>query len=230
MVLAFVAAGPASGQALRYDSSEVAVRTPPDDALASYRADPDYAYDRDEPEGESWWDRFKAWLWETIFSNIFSEEMTPFWRLVLYVVIGLGLLFAILRLLQMDARGLIAGRKARRLDFAELEENLDHLDFDRLIAEAIAAQDYRRAVRLVYLQALRQLADRELIHWTRDKTNHDYLDELNTSALHGPLADLTYVFEYVWYGDFPVDAGSFAWVQKAYGRFTEHLPQPEPVA
>ena len=92
------------------------------------------------------------------------------------------------------------------------------MDFDRLIAEATAARAYRRAVRLLYLKTLKTLAADNLIDWQRDKTNHEYIAELRQPALRSSFAELTFLFEYIWYGDFPVDEGVF---DRARSRFTQ---------
>ena len=124
----------------------------------------------------------------------------------------------------MDA-GRVFQRRSRRapLVLEAADEDLHTTDFDRLVEEAVAAGQYRRAVRLLYLKTLQTLADDGLIAWQRDKTNHAYVEELRRPALRPAFARLTDLFEFVWYGDFPVDAALYARMQQHFAAFGDHL-------
>ena len=207
---------------VRLDTGRVDVRTLTPDALRAFRGDPDFAYDRQQPPSESWWTRFKVWLKEKLFAPLENRGVSRLVDWVFWILAGLGLIYAVLKLLRMEPRGLFYGRSDRRRPaFAEIED-IHEADFDRLIAEATAAEDFRRAVRLLYLKTLKALAARELITWRPDKTNHEYLRELSQqqASLQTDLTALfdrlTYFFEYIWYGDFPVDKVAY---QRAHERF-----------
>ncbi len=218
------AAAPAAAAEVRYDTSDVALRAPAPDALRAYHDDPAFAYDRAPPEPVTWWDRFKAWLREKIFGPLGELNLGPVLRWILYAVAAFGIVFALLRLLRMEAVGVFSGKRPPPGPaFETVDEDIRTMDFDRMIDEAVAAGDYRRAVRLLYLKTLKTLAARGLIDWQRDKTNHEYLDELRRPALRGPFAELTYLFEYVWYGDFPVDDAVFGRVRGAFTRFGQQM-------
>ncbi len=211
---------------VRYDSSAVVLRTPAPDALHVYLDDPAFRYDREPPEPVSWWDRFVAWLREKIFGPLGEMNLGPVLRWFFYALAAFGLFFAVTRLLRMDAGGVFYGkRKAPGPAFETVEADLREIDFDRQIDEAVAARDFRRAIRLLYLKTLKTLAVRELIDWQRDKTNHAYVDELRRPALRTPFAALTDLFEYVWYGDFPVDEAAFGRFRGAFARFGEQVQE-----
>lgn len=212
-VAVLLAAGCLAGSAqaqVRYDSSAVTVRTLPDEVLQAYRADPAYRYDA-ERAPETWWDRLKDRLWERLVAPLLSPGLGPLRRALFYLLVAGLVAFALLRLLRMEAGGLFYSRHAPgavRLHEADAELPAD--DLERLVEEAVARQDYRRAVRLSYLRLLKHLSARGLIVWRPDKTNHDYAVELGRSSFRAAFARLTAVFDYVWYGDFPVDAALFA--------------------
>jgi len=216
LVLAGLTA-PAYGQAVRYDSSTVAVRVLPDDVLRPYRDDPAYHYLRAQAPA-SWWDRFKQWLWERLTAPFRSQAAGPVTRVLLYVLVAAAVGYALLRLLRMDAGGLFYARPADGRLRMEEEGDLAGLDLDRLIDEAVTVGDYRRAVRLSYLRLLQHLSARGLITWRAEKTNRDYAEELGASPLRAPFARLTALFDHVWYGDFPVDAALFARVHADFDR------------
>ena len=75
------------------------------------------------------------------------------------------------------------------------------------------------AVRYLYQKSLISLRNKELIQWKQDKTNHEYLYELGEHPAALPFDRLTYFYEYVDYGDFPIDEHRFAKIQKVYNEF-----------
>lgn len=209
---------------VRYDSSAVTARNPGPDALRVYRNDPDFLYDREPTAPLGLWDRFIRWLDENFFGPL--RDATPGWvsDWFYYLLAAVGIAFAIARLLRMDLAGVFSRkRKQTGLAFDLVPEDIRALDFDRLIDEAVAARAYRRAVRLLYLKTLKALTTRNLIDWQRDKTNHEYIDELPQPTLRRAFAELTMLFEHVWYGDFAVDEAAFGRVRRSFIRFDEDV-------
>ncbi len=215
----------AHGQAppVRIDTSPLVVRTPPPDVLAPYRGDPAFDYERSVPERVSLWARIKAWVWEHIFRPLGASAMQPFWRFVYYAVVAGAMTFLLLRLLRMDVRGVFRGKRHRASTGDLFQEHPASLDLDARIEEAVAGSDYRRAVRLLYLKALRELDEQNLIVWRWEKTNQDYIDELRNASLRRPFVELTYLFEYIWYGAFPADAAAFGRMRRVFARLHERL-------
>ena len=169
------------------------------------------------------WSRFLRWLDENFFGPL--RDVTPGWfsRGFYYVLAAAGITFALLRLLRMDIAGTFYRKRTKNgVTFDVVPEDIRALDFDRLIDEAVAARDYRRAVRLLYLKTLKTLTTRNLIDWQRDKTNREYIDEVPASNRRD-FAELTRLFEYVWYGDFAVDEAIFGRVRRSFIRFDEAL-------
>ena len=72
------------------------------------------------------------------------------------------------------------------------------VDFPGGIAEALSRQNYREAVRLLYLQTLKQLSDAERIDWQLYKTPTQYINEVRLPAFR----QLTNHFLRVRYGNF----------------------------
>jgi len=92
------------------------------------------------------------------------------------------------------------------------------LELDDPIQVAIREGQFRKATRLLYLKALREMQSRSMITWRREKTNRDYLRELTRPELRPAFQDITYMFEYIWYGEIPVDRDNF---NRAYTSFVE---------
>ncbi|NNF59013.1 MAG: DUF4129 domain-containing protein [Rhodothermaceae bacterium] len=213
-----------------YDSAAVAPRTVPVDRLDRFLNDPAYHYDRVETRGPSLWEAFLRWLDRVLFQPI-GENTTPlFWRILWSSLAVLLLAWLVTRLLRADGSGLFRRRDAD-LDAPEgailLDtEDIEAVDLDALLERALAAQRYRDAARFLYLRALQALTARGLIDWQKNKTNREYLRELRRTSradLGRPFADVTRLFEWIWYGEATVDAARFAAVQVRFDRLTAAL-------
>ena len=117
-------------------------------------------------------------------------------------------------------------RRSSKLRVAEMspetEELLLHSDFDRLANEAIAAGNFRLAVRYLFLKALQQLRDANHINYEPDKTNTKYIQEIPL-LLKEDFSRLALQYEYVWYGNFEINESQFMAVQKAFTTLTNKV-------
>ena len=108
-------------------------------------------------------------------------------------------------------------KKIKPGDAAAPVENIDELDIESLLRDALAGGDLRLAIRVHYLLLLKKLNDAELIKWKKNKTNRDYLSELyGRHASYDDVRMLTLAYELVWYGERSVSPDSF---QKLSGDF-----------
>lgn len=79
-------------------------------------------------------------------------------------------------------------------------EDIQTLDTDVLLNQALAKGDYRGAVRIQFLKVLKDLSTKERINWRKEKTNRDYSRELRKEVYGRQFNELTTIFDYVWYG------------------------------
>ena len=89
------------------------------------------------------------------------------------------------------------------------EERLHQQDYDELLQSALEKNEFKNAVRILYLKALQDLTKAELITWKANKTNSDYLRELSSHPAKSTFSRLTYFYEYVEYGDFEINRDGF---------------------
>ena len=202
------------------------VRRPAADRLQELRGQRDFQYVEGQPTQPGFWDRLKAWFWLWLGDLLDTKAGKTTWNTLYYGIIAAALVFAVLKLLQVDLTKMF-GRAPRSLPLAYEagQENIHELNFADALAQAEAAGNLRLAVRLGYLQLLKQLTDRDLIDWQPDKTNQAYLRELATSrpAARPDFAELTRQFEYAWYGELPVSAALYQQVREAQLQFGRQL-------
>lgn len=201
----------------RVDTLHVSPRSFDRTLLEELKADPDLNYKETPTVAESLWDRFLA-LFADLIDSLFRNAVTTDWGRVFTFVIGLALVIAlIMTILKVNAfRIFYKGEGESAVSYNVLDENIHEMDFDDLIAEAIARRDFRTAIRLLFLKSLKILSDKNLIQWEHGKTNHDYLAELKKDDLRNGFNELNYYFEYAWYGNFSVNDEMFKRVQQIF--------------
>ena len=215
----------------RIDSIPVSQRHFSQAAIDKYRQDPEFDY-AVVKVSENWWDRFWDNVWEVwnrfwtwvghLFEKLFGHTAVgkgtaSVFRLVVILLVAGLIIYLLTRLAGIDLLKLL--RKNKRVDeipYSESVENIHQINFEDAIENAIAVKDYRLAVRLLYLRCLKQLSDANLIHWQIEKTNHAYLNELKDAEQRRRFSVVTRQFEYVWYGEFPLDGQSFQTINASF--------------
>src|SRR6185436_2965937 len=99
----------------------------------------------------------------------------------------------------------------------------DTSDPDSMLRNAIKNGNYRLAVRYLYLQALRRLSEKKFIEINSNKTNYEYVNEVRKHKFANEFASLTLKYEYVWYGEYPVDEKLFEQIQNSFTLFHKNL-------
>lgn len=103
------------------------------------------------------------------------------------------------------------------------EDDIDEADYDKLLQLAIDNQDYRLATRYYYLSLLKLLAENKFIEYHKDKTNSDYLFELKDKKMRSKFSYLSYIYSYVWYGEFPLSEPKFVGIKQKYQSFIKTI-------
>ncbi len=227
IVTAFAGAKPKSPAKIVTDTSRVVVRAFDQKAIQKYKADKDFDYSGNGVvPHQTLWARFWAWLWRWLGDRIGSIPNGG--AIIEYTLLAIttGLLvFLILKSLGITTTKLWRGEPEQtNLQFNESLENIHEIDFDTEIEKAVAQHNYRLAVRLLYLKCLKQLSDAKLINWQIEKSNAAYLRELTQAGPQQTFGRLTRQFEYVWYGDFPIDGETYGNILNLFQDFKKQLP------
>lgn len=203
---------------------QVSVRKISPAALNNFKREVVFQYEYVNEPARSIWDRFQDWFWSKISEMLSSESNRTILNTALIVLSATILLFFVIKLIGMKNGGLF-GKKNRggMLDYSVTDENIHTLNFDSAIEEATNNGNFRLAVRLFYLQCLKNLADHRLINWQVDKTNITYVQELKGNPLQHHFRQLTYQFENAWYGDLPVKEIEFLAVKDQFIAFNRQL-------
>lgn len=197
-------------------------RIPTKEKIKEYQKDSRFKYD--EPQrGVSLWDKAKYWLYDLI-DDIFkavSDSGVPGIILILVIVVLLSLL--VLKFLGVDYRKVLGKKEIDTPEIDIYTENVHEMDFDTLIASATKNRDFRLAARFLYLRNLKLLSDKGFIEWQSNKTNFSYQYEISSSALRNKFLETTLIFDYIWYGEFPLDEPKFSDVSTRMNHFNNMI-------
>ena len=199
-------------------ANRIDVRNIPEQNVQKVKSDEDYWYvnltpPRKKKEAES----------STKNPSIFDRV----WFKTLFWIIVIGGFLALLVWFLATSNVSLFRRKMKTTEgesVAEMEtENIFEIKFEKEIQKAIDAGNFRLAVRLMYLRTLKDLSLRNLINYTHEKTNTDYLFQLAGSPYYNNFFRLTRSFDYTWYGHFPLSQESFSVIQNDFNSFKQQL-------
>lgn len=204
---------------VHYDTTPLQeVVTISDEDIAVYTDDADFNYEEEIEESSSFLKDIWNWFVNKItqfFEWIFGVETAPtylaiFLELIPYILLGLLLFLIVWWVLKINIRNQKKSEKNWNTVHLSEEENIiKNENIDDLISQALNAKNYRLAVRYYYLLILKLLSKKDIIAWELQKTNSDYLYEIEKKELKAPFADITRLYDYIWYGDFTIDEAKY---------------------
>lgn len=195
----------------RYDSSVVEIRSIDSTRIKSYLKDKDFTYFKDPEFTKTLWERLKEWIMKQIYSLFELDSKGVAWTTFQYLLIAFAILALIFAIYKTEIKGLfLDSKKSKSIQFSESVEDINTIDYEKMIEEALENKNYRFAIRLNYLRTLKLLSDKGLINWKVDKTNHDYLSEINNSVLKSQFQNLTNNFETIWYGGLQINQTNYS--------------------
>ena len=196
------------------------------DNLSSKYTDEAFVYER-TVETSGWWTRFKKWLSDKL-NSIFNFEnresaarATDLAIKVAGVILFLLVIYFIFRAIINKEGKWVFGKSSDKniIPVTDLESNILVIDFKTLIKDAEKEGNYRMAVRFYYLWLLKALTSAEIIEYDVEKTNSDYFNEIKETRLQQNFAYTSYLYNYIWYGEFDVDDHQFKQAKLAFTNF-----------
>jgi hypothetical protein len=157
--------------------------------------------------------------------NIPLTEQPLFQTILWLVIIGGFTAFVIMYLANSNV-GLF--RKANKTIAAGEEgytetDNIFEINYQREIDKAVSSGNYRLAVRLLFLRTLKNLSDKKVIQYKQDRTNFDYLLQLDSTKYYADFFRLTRNYEYSWYGQFDIEPEKFTIIKNDFENFDRNL-------
>lgn len=188
-----------SADTLIYDSAKI----------AEYQADKRYDYNSQLATPEiNLAEIIFRWL-SRFFSRFFDTQVADtvtWWFLVIFFVTAVALVAFFIYKKRPE---LFIREKKKPVRYTVEEETIYGVDFEKELSVALSTGDYRTAIRILYLQTLRFLSDKEFINWQIYKAPTEYIYELKPDTLKTPFRIFTNHFLQVRYGNFKATSHLF---------------------
>ena len=192
----------------------------------------DYVYERNK-EKSGWWSRLKQWISDKI-QNLFNiknkgqaSKITDIAIKTGGVILFILVIYFIFRAVVNKEGSWIFGKSSDKniIPVTDLETNIHATNFLELIADAEHKLNYRLAIRYYYLWLLKKLATAELINYDVEKTNNDYKQEIENQQLKDEFNYTSYLYNYIWYGEFDVNDEQFYKAKQAFVKFLNSIKE-----
>jgi len=199
------------------DTSRVVVRQPDSKFTDTYRSQKEFDYALPPLETN-----LLSRLWQYIikrFGILFDSTASMPW--MFKILLGGCIVFTLyIVITQTHIYKLFYSDKEIETPGYEFSNTDDpSIDFDEAIREQLAQQEYRLAVRFLYLKVINQLRIKEYIHFSKEKTNVDYLSDLTNDDLKLQFTTITSIYNHVWYGDVEIAEDQFLRFEKSFQSF-----------
>ncbi|WP_422008374.1 DUF4129 domain-containing protein [Roseivirga pacifica] len=193
------------------------IRSFDESQLNELRQDSNYQYELVKPEPENFisrlWNRITNWFY-SLFSNGTTGDVL---EILFYVLLATAFIYFLIKVFGVEVSTIFKpAKKPTTLDYQVDEEAIHEIDFDKEIKTALQAGNYRFAIRLIYLLSLKRASDAGLVNLMQGKTNREYLYELSGKPIEAEFTELSYLFDYTWYGHFEAN-------EKLANKAEEHL-------
>jgi len=194
---------------------KIATRPIADSNLDKVKSDDDYWYVNQAPPRE----RKSVQQNKSVPSKTWINTLS--WILVVAGFLALLIWFLAtsnIRLFRKTSKGI-----DEKAEEKEPAEDIFEMNFEKEIQKAAGDKNYRLAVRLLYLRTLRDLSNKNLINYTHEKTNTDYLFQLAGTSYYKDFFRLTRDFDYTWYGQFELSLADFSIIQNDFSSFKQQM-------
>lgn len=174
--------------------------------------------------GRNFWDKLKERI-KDFFDLVFGWDKnhklgkaTDIAINVISILIVLFVIYLLVRvIMRHEGNWFFQGKNEKiEIDVNNLEQMIQYADFEKMIAEMEEKGDTRQSIRLYYIWLLRWLKEKNHIEWHQQKTNADYQNEINDANLKEKFVYLSYLYNYIWYGEFSITDSDYITAKQAF--------------
>lgn len=186
----------------------------------------DFDYTTVRPR-ESLWQKIQKRIikiLESIFGEVDPSKASSYAATIMRIfgilIIGF-VLYVLVKFLLNKEGNFFFGKNNKKIDIRnqDLHENIHEINFKEAIEGYEKQKDYRSAIRYQFLLILKKLTDHKHLNWNPEKTNKDYLAEVQNESLKSSFKELVYIFDYVWYGEFEVNEDNYNHFKQKFLKF-----------
>jgi len=205
------------------DSASYEFRSLDKEIIEEIKKNDEFRYAESPTQGTTLWQRVLAWLLDFFTRLFYLGGQSSVGKYLIYGLIIAALIFTILKLLNVPHTSLLQRTSTQNIDYKIENEDIHLIPFDSQIATAIEKKNYKLAVRLYYLFALKNLTDSNLIEWKPGKSNAEYIQEIKLKPVRTAFVSLSKLFDYSWYGGFEIEKAIIDRSRDLFKNLNAHL-------
>lgn len=177
------------------------------------------------------WNRFIKWLsnkLKLIFQNVPETRISSVLEIVFKISLWAIGIFAVLMIfITLFKHGVfnVVQKNDKEIDLIHqnLEDQVLETNWQELIDIEIHAGRFNVALRLLFLQTIQLLNEKQLINWEKNKTNYDYAKELQKNKLDSSFRTLMQYYNFGWFGDFKINDTDFNEIHAEFKSFNTSI-------
>lgn len=186
----------------------------------------EFNYKEENVDRLSFWGKLKRRI-DQFLDSLFPkrEHQSNKFVVNLFIFLGIAALVFIIYKLVFSGNGVMRIDK-KEVSINEpqfIEKNLERIDLDSYIQQAVDSEKFELAVRYLYLANLQALASEGYIEWDYRKTNIDFFNEIQDSNLKKGFQETTSIYNYVWFGEFEVNSLRFEQYKSDFSDFKNQI-------
>jgi hypothetical protein len=185
----------------------------------AFYADRSLHYGREPLQVSGFWTRWLMRIFR-LLGTVLSQKATP---VIIYLVVFSTCAFILVRFLRGEAESAWQSNKENSLLFNEEGSQISGTDLNVLLQLEISSGNFNKAVRILFLQTIQQLANHGLISLHLEKTNSDFLHEIKDTRIRNQFRELTRIYEFLWYGNQAVDQSWFNRIVAQFHLFNDQI-------
>lgn len=181
----------------------------------SYLKNPDYSYANDP----AYWHR-EAPPTPGLLTKLFTSRI---FQWIVFILIGGLLIYGIYQLAKENNLTWL-NRRGKQNESGKESSTGIIIDYENLIRKYQLEENYRLAVRYLYLRLIRAVREKGVIQIRDSSTNAEIIRALVTHPRIDDFRYLAKAYEYVFYGDFYLAKDSFDKIKNKFDDFHQTLP------
>jgi hypothetical protein len=199
------------------DSSHVEVRFPDPKFEESFKSQKEFNYSL-PPIKTNLFDQLIEYLKDRWGSLEKISAIIPWILKLIFLALVLFFLFIVITKTRIY-RIFYSDQEVDAPEFKISKTDFENEDLDELIRKFVAEEQFRQAVRVLYLKVISLLRAKEYIHFSKEKTNIDYLHDLKNDELKTRFYAITSIYNHVWYGDAEIAEEQFEKFEERFQSF-----------
>ncbi|HMB61737.1 MAG TPA: DUF4129 domain-containing protein, partial [Eudoraea sp.] len=213
---------------LKTDTDQVLSSRSFGDPLRDKYQGEEFNYDTRVDEAQNLLQRSLQWFFQTLQEH-FGITIPPGTYQVLeyliYLLMAILVLYLLVRFFVGENLTSLFNKPAAAVTgISHSEEHIVNVDLEALLTAAILEKEYRLAIRYQYLKALKLLSQKNIIEWHYEKTNGDYLKEIEVPTIRSIFREVSYLYDYIWYGEQEINEVKYHAAEIRFAALRNQIP------